>query len=66
MSGTVKQGKASEVRIGPLINDCTTFSSRINPTVVGHLRFPIQHPPPLIEYSLKYFEPYIVSRLKLL
>ena len=55
-----------EVRIGPLIKDCATFSSCMSPIVVGYLRFPIQHPPPLIDYSLKHFEPCVVSRLKLL
>jgi hypothetical protein len=37
--GIVKQGEALEVRIGPLIKDCATFSSHTVPTVAGHLRF---------------------------
>jgi hypothetical protein len=65
ISGTEKQ-EALEVRIGPLIKDCITFSSRTVPIVTGHLCFSIQHPPPLIEYLLKHFEPCIVLRLKLL
>jgi hypothetical protein len=52
---TVKQEEALEVRIKPLIKDCATFSSRTVPTMARHLHFPIQHPLPLIEYSLKYF-----------
>jgi hypothetical protein len=56
ITGTIKQGEVSEIRIGPLINDCATFSSRTIPTVVGHLRFPIPHPPPMIDYSLKHFD----------
>jgi hypothetical protein len=55
-----------EVRIGSLIKDCATFSKRMISTMVGHLRFLIQYPPPLIDYSLKHFESYLVSRLKLL
>jgi hypothetical protein len=66
ISGTIKQRETSKVRIGPLIKDSTTFSSCMVPTVVGHLCFLIQHPPPLIDYSLKHFEPYVISRLMLL
>jgi hypothetical protein len=62
----VKQREASEVKIEHLIKDCATFSSRTIPTVAKHLRFSIQHPLPLIEYSLKHFEPRVVSRPKLL
>jgi hypothetical protein len=51
----MKQEEASEVRIGPLINDCATFSSCIVPIMARHLRFLIQHPPSLIEYLLKHF-----------
>jgi hypothetical protein len=58
--GTVKQREALEIRIGPLINDCATFSSRTVPTMAGNLCFPIPHPPPLIDYSLKHFEPCVV------
>jgi hypothetical protein len=66
ISETIKQGEASEVRIGPLIKDCATFFSRTVPTMVGYLRFLIQYYPPLIDYLLKHFESCIVSRLKLL
>ena len=54
ISGTVKQIKALELRIGPLIKYYATFSSYMVHTVAGHLRFPIQYPPPLIDYSLNH------------
>ena len=60
------QGEALEVRIRLLINDCATFSSYTVPIVAGYLCFPILHPLPLIDYSLKHFEPCVVLRLKLL
>jgi hypothetical protein len=66
ISETIKQREAWEVRIGPLIKDWATFSSSTIPIMIRHLRFLIQYPPPLIRYSLKHFEPYVVSRLKLL
>ena len=56
----IKQGEALEIRIGPLINDSTTFSNCMVPTLARHLRFLIQHPPPLIGYSLKHFKPYVI------
>jgi hypothetical protein len=49
--------KALKVRIGPLIKDCANFSNYTVPIVAGHLRFPIQHSPSLIDYSFKHFEP---------
>jgi hypothetical protein len=52
ISGIVKQGEALNIRIGPLIKDCAAFFSRTVPTMAGHLCFPIQHLPLLIEYSL--------------
>ena len=65
ISGIIKQEETSEVRIGPLIKECATFPSHTVLTMDGHLCFPIQHLPPLIEYSLKHFGPYVVLRLKL-
>jgi hypothetical protein len=38
-NGTIKQGEVSEVRIGPLIKVCATFSSYIVPIVAGHFCF---------------------------
>ena len=66
ISKIIKQKEALEVRIGSLIKNCATFSSLTVSTAVGHLYFPIQHRPPLIDYLLKHFEPCVVLRLKLL
>ena len=52
ISKTIKQGEALEVRIGPLIKNCATFSSCTVLIVVKHLCFLIQHPPLLIDYTL--------------
>jgi hypothetical protein len=41
ISGIVKQGKASEAKIRPLIKDCATFSNYMVPTVARHLYFQI-------------------------
>jgi hypothetical protein len=45
INGTIKQGEASEVRIGPLIKDCATFFNCTVPTVadIFVFRFNILH-----------------------